>query len=328
MTADELFEDFKAGFPKRKFSAGLLIAMVNFLRSLDVIGDLPTLTGLLEKYPQQTLTNQGKRANTLIVKAGDRLISLRPFYNEAETYFRVENKRFDYPNCAPHATQAWGDYRSWFDALLAMTPDQVVSLEQRVREFVLAELRSHAIDPSTLTALPRRFTDLLESFSLAEKGEPAGAAFQGMVYAYIRADAPHLHLEVAKVGAGSKRLQRVGDIDGWDGERLALSAEVKSYHLDQQAAESLDPFSIEVQQRKALGIVAALSFEDAASDYLRGVGVRPVDLDGLRELVELWDTLKQEAALSAFTYYVHHIEKNKHLIDRLGEFTSAHAGDA
>jgi hypothetical protein len=31
---------------------------------------------------------------------------LRPFYNEAERYFRAEKKRFDYPSCAPHATQA------------------------------------------------------------------------------------------------------------------------------------------------------------------------------------------------------------------------------
>lgn len=320
MTADELFEQFASGFPKRKFSAGLLIAIIHFLRALPPLGSFKSLDELLDAYPRQLTTQGGKTANTLIVKSNGRALSLRPFYNDAESYFRVENKRFDYPNCAPHATQAWGDYRPWFDAILAMDPAEVLELEGRVRRFVLDNLASHAVDPATIPALPRRFTDLLESFSVAEKGEPQGAVFQGMVYGYLRADAPHLHLEVAKVGAGSKRLQRVGDIDGWDGERLALTAEVKSYHVTEAAAFELEPFCVEVQQRKALAIVAGLSFSGEARDFLKGLGTRTVALDHLRELVELWDTLKQEAAISAFTYYVHHIEKNGKMKERLAEF--------
>jgi len=46
-----------------------------------------------------------------------------------------------------------------------------------------------------------------------------------MVFGFLRADNPHLQIEIDKVRTGSKRLQRVGDIDGWEGARLAISAE-------------------------------------------------------------------------------------------------------
>ena len=38
MNANELFQDFEKGFPKRKFSAGLLIAFIDFLKDLGIPG--------------------------------------------------------------------------------------------------------------------------------------------------------------------------------------------------------------------------------------------------------------------------------------------------
>ena len=108
MNANELFQDFETGFPKRKFSAGLLIAFVDFLKDLGIPSQkFKSLEDMLKQYPRQQTTAAGHHANTLIVNRGGEAgtVSLRPFYNEAERYFRAEQKRFDYPSCAPHASR-------------------------------------------------------------------------------------------------------------------------------------------------------------------------------------------------------------------------------
>jgi hypothetical protein len=105
MSPDELFEEFAAGFPGRKFSAGLLVAFIAFYTALGVPDHgFENLESVLNRYPRQLRTAAGARANTLIVARNGRTLSLRPFYNAVERFFRAEQKRFDYPSCAPHAT--------------------------------------------------------------------------------------------------------------------------------------------------------------------------------------------------------------------------------
>jgi hypothetical protein len=330
MTRDDLLAAVAREFARRKFVAGLSVAFIRFLRAVGAVGrGYASLDDFLRDFPRQTTMAAGATANTLLVlpPGAARPVSLRPFYNDVERQFRAEEKRFDYPNCAPHATQAWGDYRAWLGALLALSDEDLRGLEADIIAFVLDTLPSHAIDPDALEPLEQRFTELLQGFGFGartQQGEKEGAAFQGVLYAYIRADAPHLHLDISKVGAGSKRLQRVGDIDGWEGERLVLSVEVKHYTLTAQDVPDLAAFANEVASRKAMGIVAASAFTDEARTDLEGMGLRTLDTDFLIRLVALRDPLKQRAALAAFEYYVHHIEKNLPLIQRLKRF---HAGE-
>jgi hypothetical protein len=138
------------------------------------------------------------------------------------------------------------------------------------------------------------------------------------VYAYIRADSPHLHLDVAKAGAGSRRLHRVGDVDGWQGERLILSVEVK--HVRVADADEVADFANQVGHRNALGLVVAESFEDVARRVIEDLGLRAIDRDELISRVDIWDPIKQDAAVDAFSYYVCHIEKCMPLINRLRSF--------
>lgn len=327
MTPDELVAQVKAEFRRRKFAAGLVLAIVRFFRELDAIGGFASLDDFLDMHPQRETTGAGAKANTLIVEWGDKTLSLRPSYNEVERLIRVEHKRFDFPNAAPHATQAWSDYPEWFDSILRFSDEEARAVEDQVLAFVLATLPSHEVDSSTLKALARPFARLLDDFEPSCKGEKPGAVFQGMVFAYIRADAPHLFLEVAKVGAGSKRLQRVGDIDGWQGERLVITAEVKSYDLDFSGAEDMGAFIGVATSRRALATVAALSFTPDAQKFLEGEGVRVLDLDRLRSLVDLWDPLKQQAAFDAFEYYVHHVEKSGPIRARLAAFKTSTEAD-
>jgi hypothetical protein len=170
MTSDEVFEEFKGAFRGRKFVAGLLVAMIDLLDDVHVFdpgNEVASFDGLLQKYPRATTTSAGKNANTLILQVPDGPPrSLRPHYNAIERFFRGEKKRFDYPNCAPHATQAWPDYMQ-----------EAMRLKSQVIEYVLAELPSQAFDPSTVSVDPPVFRLLLEDFDFsAHKGERPGSA--------------------------------------------------------------------------------------------------------------------------------------------------------
>jgi hypothetical protein len=323
MTPDEIYQDFEAGFAGRKFSAGLLIAFIDFYIKLGV-PDLgaSNLGDVLKFFPRQQTTAAGTRANTLIVKLADgKTLSLRPFYNNIERFFRADQKRFDYPSCAPHATQAWVDYVPWLDALAPLGRDELLSLRERVVNYVLATLQSQEFDPASITVEPPMFRLLLESFDMkAGKDEPSGAAFQGLVFGFLRADNPHLQIEIAKVRTGSKRLQRVADIDGWEGDRLAISAEIKQLKLKLEHIPDLEGFANEIGRRAALGMVVALEFEDGVRGTLEGMGLKALTTADLLKIVELWDPLKQRTAVASFVYYARRVEKNSSLASRIERF--------
>jgi len=323
MRPNELFRAFQSGFSARKFSAGLLVAFIDFYKRLEVpMLGARSLQDVLVRYPQQASTAAGKRANTLIVALpGGGTISLRPFYNQAERYFRAEHKRFDYPSCAPHATQAWKDYTDWLDALATYSDKELEALRSRVAEFVLATLPSQAFDPSSVKTEPALFQLVVDGFDVsAQKGEPTGAPFQGIIFGFLRADNPHLQIEIDKVRTGSKRLQRVADIDGWEGSRLAISAEVKQSQLRPEDVPDLEAFANDTGRRGALGIVAALGFQAGVRELLEGMGLRALDSEDLLRIVELWDPLKQRTAVASLMYYVTHVEKNAALTKRLTAF--------
>jgi hypothetical protein len=323
MNVNQLFGDFEKGFPKRKFSAGLLVAFIDFLKELDVPGqEFKSLDNMLAKFPRQETTAAGHHANTLIVARGVvGTLSLRPFYNEAERFFRAEKKRFDYPSCAPHATQAWADYRRWLDALVTFTPKELDQLRGKVVAYVLEELKSQEFDPASVETDPPLFRLVLESFNItSQKGEPTGAGYQGIVFGFLRADNPHLQVEIDKVRTGSKRLQRVGDIDCWEGSRLAISAEVKQFTLSADAVPDLEGFGNETGKRGALGIVIALGFDDGVRGEIEALGLKALDRKDLLRIVELWDPLKQRTAVQSLVYYAQHVEKNSSLSDRIKTF--------
>jgi hypothetical protein len=323
MNVNDLFRDFENGFPKRKFSAGLLVAFIDFLTSLEIPGkNFKSLDHLLTKYPRQEITAAGHRANTLIVARGDDkgTLSLRPFYDDIQRFFH-DKKRFDYPTCAPHATQAWIDYRKWLDALVIFSQTELDQLRSKVIEYVLSTLKSQEFDPASVEKEPPLFRLVLESFPLtAKKNEPTGAAYQAIVFGFVRADNPHLQVEVDKVRAGSKRAHRVADVDCWEGSRLAISAEVKQLTLKADSVPGLEGFANETGKRGALGMVVALAFDDGVRALIEDIGLKPLDRNDLLRIVELWDPLKQRTAVKSLVYCVEHVERNSALTGRVKSF--------
>ncbi|MEK9137165.1 MAG: hypothetical protein AAB393_08580 [Bacteroidota bacterium] len=114
--------------------------------------------------------------------------------------------------------------------------------------------------------------------------------------------------------------QRVGDIDCWEGARLAISAEVKQFTLKSDHVPELEGFANEAGKRGALGMLIAIAFEDAVREEVAALGLKALDRNDLLRIVELWDPLKQRTAVKSFVYYVRHVEKNSSLTDRLDAF--------
>lgn len=106
MTPDELFTDFEQGFRRRKYTAGLLVAFIDFIVALNVQDSgVKTFADLTERFPQVGTTSCGDTANTLIVQRPEgSTLSLRRFYDIILNWYHAEHKRFDYPNSAPFAT--------------------------------------------------------------------------------------------------------------------------------------------------------------------------------------------------------------------------------
>lgn len=323
MNVDQIYERFELEFQRRKFVGGLLPAIIDFLMALGLPrGDVSSLDELLEAFPQQTVTAAGKRANTLIVQAPDgSTLSIRPFYNRVERSYTVEHHRHDYPSCAPHATQAWVDYQQWIDALTRLSTAELTELRERVFAHVVEQLPDRTFDPTTVRLEPATFRLLLEEFDFkAPRREPPGAAFQGVAFGFIRADNPHLQVEIGKVHTGSGTVQRVGDIDAWEGRRLALSAEVKYRAIESKHVDELSTFANNVNQRGAIGLLIAADIQDEARTALLERGVTPLTLEELIGIVQIWDPAKQKTAVQSVVYYADRIEKNSVLTDRLDKF--------
>ena len=169
--------------------------------------------------------------------------------------------------------------------------------------------------------IPPLFRLVLESFTItAQTGEPTGAAYQGVVFGFLRANNPHLQVEIDMVRTRSTRLQRVGDIDCWEGSRLAISAKVKQLTLRTNAVPDLEGFAHETGKRGTLGMVIALAYADGVRDDIEALGLKALDRHDLLHIVELWDPLKQRTAVQSFIYYAQHVEKNSSLSDRLQDF--------
>jgi hypothetical protein len=327
MTADEIYEEMIAAVrqtnsrKRRQFLPGLLVAFIDLILKVRAENvRYGSFSEFLAAHPRQDKTHDGGKANTLIVQHGDATLSIRPAYGRFEKWARGQHSRFDYPSMAPHATQAWGDYVHWLDALVGMSKEDLFNLETGVRDFTLDHFASHEIDASTLKREPPRFRLFLENYDFTKMGDRSGAAFQGTVFAWVRADSPHLQVQVHKVRTGSKRIGKVGDVDARDGELLVLAAEVKQFAVSIDDMSDFTEFANLVTRYRALGLVVALSFEDEARQAILELGLEPVTRQDLIDRVRLWDSLKQRNAVQALLFYVTQVEQNKALIDSVQGF--------
>jgi hypothetical protein len=308
----------------RNYLTGLLIGFVAVAEDLLAQTKKDKLSDPLRKYPPAERDRSGNRLYTLKLLGPEKEVALRPYYNRAERVIRGKLRRRDYPNMAPHATQAWRDYEKELVTIFGLSPSERLALVESLWEVIAAMPKLAARPKSSKTARP--FEVLLRFFP-AGQGDPPGALLQGFAFAYYRADAPNVTLETLKVGAGGSRTGNVGDIDGWSGDNLVLSIEVKDRDIDGRRVDEIaSGFLVNLSEwPDATAIVLARSFTDEAKKRLRRRNVRVLDRKRMRSNVRLWDIRKQQLAMREFKYFLFRKQQRSSLLARFEKFVADHA---
>ena len=298
---------------------GLLISFVAMAEEALGIAGRRSVPSVLTAFPRDERTAQGRPVNTLVLNVAGQKVRLRPYYNRAEHVFVHELRRYDYPNMAPHATQAWPQHMDLLEAIF--------SASQRERR-AIADLAWNAVlglpaygRRSAEAATPRPFATILSEFPNTQPGEPAGAVLQGLAFAYYRADSPNVTIETGKVGAGSRRTGRVADIDGWNGPELVLSIEVKDEELLSTEGSALDGFLANLAEwPDATAIVVARGTSDDVVASLGEQHVSVLTRPLMYSSVIRWDLNKQKLAAREFHYFLVRVQRHSGLIDRFEAF--------
>jgi hypothetical protein len=311
----------RRGKKKRTYLTGLLLAFVAVCEDLLKQVAADSLLKPLEKYPPISQDKSGNLRYTLSLRGPVKTVSLRPYYNKAEQTFRGKLRRLDYPNMAPHATQAWPDYKTQLVDIFGFSPGERLALADALWDTIL-NLPEFTARPKTSVTV-RPFEKLLSSFP-AEREDPPGALLQGLAFAYYRADAPNLTLETRKVGAGGRRTGNVGDIDGWSGDDLVLSIEVKDRNVDLKAVTEIESgFSVNLAEwPDATAIVLARAFSDDAKAALQDRNVRVLDRRRMAANVRLWDLHKQRLAMREFQYFLFRKQQHSGMRTRFEKFVA------
>jgi hypothetical protein len=304
----------------RNFLPGLVLAMLALVEAVLAHEDVETEADGIAAYELQTQDSRGRHVNTLnvILDEGE-TVRLRPLYGGIQHVIVHDLRRYDYPNMPGHATQAWRQHQDILDGLFAMTPAE----RRAVLDEVWATVTGlHRFVPRTVAeASPRAFAVILDQFPNTQRGEPAGAVLQGLAFAYYRADSPNVTIETGKVGAGSRRVGRVGDVDGWNGPELVLSIEVKDEDISNPQDPTLDGFLANLSEwPDATAVVLTRGATDEVVEALADQSVSVLTRERMLDAVLRWDLNKQRLAAREFYYYLARVQRHSGLAQRFEAF--------
>lgn len=319
----KMAEELRAKVPEGgKMLVGLYFSFVVMAdRALDAVGE-ESLERVFDRFSRQETSRAGRPLNTLnlvLDEEGEQVIRLRGIYDNCAHVFRNDLRRYDYPNSGPHTTQAWQGNVDILEGVFALTPGERRALVEQIWDQVL-ELPEHR-RRSVSDARPRPFQILLEDFDNRVAGEPRGAVLQGLAFAYYRADSPTVTVDTGKVGAGSRRVGRIGDVDGWNGAELEISIEVKDEDLRNPEDPDLGNFIANLAEwPDSVAIVVARSANMFVRDAMNEQNVLVLDRGDLLQAVVRWDLSKQQLATREFHHFLVHIQQHGPLIERFEAF--------
>jgi hypothetical protein len=316
---ESLLSSFHSARRNRNSLPGLVLALLALVERVLSAQGLESDARGIDAFERETHDPRGRPVNTLNVVVDGQKVRLRPLYNGVQHVVVHELRRYGYPNMPGHATQAWPQHRDILDGLFAMTPNERRAVLDGVWMTVVA---LHRFARRTVDeASPRPFAVILEEFPNTQHGEPAGAVLQGLAFAYYRADSPNVTIDTGKVRAGSRRVGRVGDVDGWNGPELVLSIEVKDEAITDPEDDALDGFLANLAEwPDATAIVLARSAAEDVVAELAKLNVSTLDRGRMLENVHLWDLNKQRLAAREFYYYLARVELHSGLIARFEGF--------
>lgn len=303
---------------RRGYLLGVLIAYIVMAEDLLAQIKQGSLDNVLIKYPPEETDSQGRNRNTMSINGPDHLLSLRGYYNFVEHVIRHDLLRYTYPNSAPHATQSWTQHKEEFKLICAMSPDERTLLADALWDEVLRLPEMAGQDGVDREVRP--FETILMEFPPA-RGDPGGALLQGLAFAYYRADSPNVTLRAYKVGSGSSRVGAAGDVDGWVGDQLSLSVEVKDMDICYDDLSQFDQFVKHLSRwPNCTAVALARSFDADSEEWLRDHNILCFDRDRMASNVEYWDVPKQRLAAREFLHYVGVVQQNHKMRDRFKSF--------
>jgi hypothetical protein len=327
----ETVERMAESFERRAFGSGgkMLIGLYSCFVALAEqvleIDGRESVEDVLEEF--ETTRDRavaGKTVATLTIFVYDdqdreHSVGLRGVYNDFSNFARGPKlSRPGYPSSPGHTTSRWQYNEDDLKSIFAMSRGERRALAEAAWRMLLKLPRWKRRLPPRTVRDP--FVQVLRDFDRhAHSGEVGGAALQGFIYGYVTADAPDLQFRTASARTGGKRVELVGDIDGYDGPDLALTAEVKDRDL-QDIDEITDFFSNLGPWPDAIAFVACRSATEEFRREVEEMRIGVYTLDQLIDQVELWIVPKQLAAIRHAMGYFEFIERKPDLGDRFEAF--------
>jgi len=308
-----------------KMLIGLYSCFVALAEQVFELDGRENVGNVLEEFETtQSRAAAGETVGTLtfLVRDSDgseHQVGLRRLYNDFSNFARGPRmSRPGYPSSPGHTTNRWQNNAEDLRAIFAMTRAERRALAEATWALLLKLPRWKRRFPPRTVRDP--FAQVLRDFDRhAHDGEVGGAALQGFVYGYMAADAPAVQFRTASARTGGKRAKLVGDIDGYDGPDLALTAEVKDRNL-QDADEITDFYSNLGPWPDAIAFVVCRSASDAFKAGVEDLEIGVYTLEQLIDQVELWIVPKQLAAIRHAMGYFDSIERKPDLGDRFEAF--------
>jgi len=318
-------------FERSRYPLGLAIDMALLAQQLSlhdsqakVIRPNLTKEAIFARYTLVTSRGQTD-ANTLTLTFNDgqaaHTVGIRKLEEEV-AYLFVKLKRPGYPSAYVYNTGQWQKYQ---DSLLL--PAFRLSETGRYRlcialiDFALANLTSNTPVGREKPRV-RLFEEIVRQYPRSkQKGERAGCVFQGIAAGYMIADRPHLSFIIDKTRTGSAKQRRIGDIDGYSGLDLEVTAEVKDDELTgTNMGTEIGEFLMKVVENRVNGLIFAVAADQEAVEFIRSNNALVITLNNLLATVEHWDWRKQDAAVQGLIHYLAHVEQNPDAVSRLLQF--------
>ena len=276
---------------------------------------------LLDRY--ELVTKRGaKQANTLSFKFGKKTLGIRAIEEDVCDLF-IKADRTGYPSAYVYNTGMWHHHKELLLNCFKLSESGRFILCNELIDFGLEKFLKNTYFGRQIPRV-RLFETISREYPRSGPGENSGMVFQGIAYGYLKADRPHLSLIVDKVRTGSARQRRFGDVDGYFGLDLEVSAEAKDDPITPKNVEKeLGQFLRDVSNHRVQGLAFVRSIDPASRGLLKADGILSITNDELVANVATWDWRKQDAAVHGLLHFVSHVEQNPTGVRRLLDFIRA-----
>jgi len=311
---DKLLRSVTADFKTKKYVLGLCIDFALLAQTLKA--HEPALVNydesrsddwLFERFERRTHSGE-KELNSLTLAVDGGNYGIRKYEELVREYFHGEGY-MSYPSAYVYNTGQWGKFRHYLADVFRLSSAGRYALIEALIDHTKGRLAQSAVQVSH-AEFNVTLAQILREYPLSAPDENAGLAYQAISYGVARVMFPDLIVTAASVRTGSRRQGRLGDIDGWEGARLAATIEVKDLSITPANAEKqIGQFAGDTAQ---LGI-PALVFCRAAENAVKGTHphLTFVDDDFLRIISRCWDASNYRQFFSSVLFFLAHIECNE-----------------